>query len=268
VIRRTLLAPALSLAPAGLLNLAFDYPARLGERGKVKALDFLRLLGPEQLPEAYRHLISLFDERDTADLYTDDFKAALDGASQPGNGLKAAPNRAAPNRAAPNRAPYLNRILHLQFDHWLPEDILMKQDKMSMAHGVEARVPFLDHELVEYALRLPPAMKIRAGKTKYVLRRYARRLLPKRTWARRKAPFYVPVEKYFAHPRFQELMDDALSEASVRGRGLLRPEAVLKLRQAARQGEFIFVKQVFSLIALELWFRNGHFGNLPILQRG
>jgi asparagine synthase (glutamine-hydrolysing) len=228
-IRQTLLAPALSLAPAGLLNLAFDYPAKLGERGKLKALDFLRLLGPEQLPEAYRHLISLFDERDTANLYTDDFKAALDGAAQPGNGLKAPPNG-----AAPYSAPYLNRILHLQFDHWLPEDILMKQDKMSMAHGVEARVPFLDHELVEYALRLPPAMKIRGGKTKYVLRRYARRLLPKRTWARRKAPFYVPVEKYFAHPRFQELMDDTLSEASVRVVGGVGSRA----RVAASRGGF------------------------------
>jgi len=244
-LRQALLAPALQLAPAGLINLAFSYPAKLGERGKLKALDFLRLLEPDQLPAAYRHLISLFDERDTADLYTGDFKTALNGATQSSDGLK----------DSSDAAPYLNRILHLQFDHWLPEDILMKQDKMSMAHAIEARVPFLDHELVEYALRLPPAMKIRAGKSKYVLRRYAGRLLPKRTRTRRKMPFYVPIEQYFADPKFQELMADTLSERSIRARGLLRPEAVLRLREAMCQGEFVFVKQVFSLIVLELWFR-------------
>ncbi|MGH9766286.1 MAG: asparagine synthase (glutamine-hydrolyzing), partial [Blastocatellia bacterium] len=198
-VRRALLAPALQLAPAGLINLAFNYPAKLGERGKLKVLDFLRLLEPEQLPAAYRHLISLFDERDTVDLYTRDFKAALNGL----NGNDPEPLDA---------APYLNRVLHLQFDHWLPDDILMKQDKMSMAHAIEARVPFLDHELVEYALRLPPAMKIRAGASKYILRRYARRLLPKRATTRRKMPFYVPIEQYFADPKFQELMADTLSE--------------------------------------------------------
>ncbi|MGE0126722.1 MAG: asparagine synthase (glutamine-hydrolyzing) [Blastocatellales bacterium] len=244
-VRNGLLAPALSLAPSSLINLAFNYPAKLGERGKLKVMDFLRLLEPEQLPVAYRHLISLFDERDTADLYTSDFKAALNGKAQPTNSLK----------TSLDGAPYLNRILHLQFDHWLPEDILMKQDKMSMAHAIEARVPFLDHELVEYALRLPPAMKIRAGKSKYILRRYASRLLPKKSAARRKMPFYVPIEQYFADPKFQELMDDTLSEKSIRARGLLRPETVSKLRQAMRRGEFVFVKQVFSLIVLELWFR-------------
>lgn len=244
-VRRALLAPALSLAPAGLINLAFNYPAKLGERGKLKVLDFLRLLEPEQLPEAYRHLLSLFDDRDTASLYTDDFKAALNGGAKSSNGLK----------ASVNAAPYLNRILDLQFGHWLPDDILMKQDKMSMAHAIEARVPFLDHELVEFALRLPPAMKIRAGKSKYILRRYAGRLLPKRAAARRKMPFYVPIEQYFADPKFQELMSDTLSDRSIRARGLLRPEAVLKLRQAMQRGEFVFVKQVFSLIVLELWFR-------------
>ena len=254
-VRQSLIAPALSLAPAGLINLAFNYPARLGERGKLKALDFLRLLEPEQLPAAYRHLISLFDERDTANLYTDDFKAMLNGATGSDCDSNGYDLKSKGLKVSSGAAPYLNRILHLQFDHWLPDDILMKQDKMSMAHAIEARVPFLDHELVEYALRLPPAMKIRAGRSKYVLRQYARRLLPKRTWARRKMPFYVPIEKRFADPRFQELMADTLSERSIRARGLLRHEAVSRLREAMCQGEFVFVKQAFSLIVLELWFR-------------
>ena len=152
-------------------------------------------------------------------------------------------------------APELNRILHLQFAHWLPEDILMKQDKMSMASGIEARVPFLDHELVEYALKIPPALKIRGGVTKYLLRRYAGRVLPPAVVNRRKMPFYVPLEKYFEDPAFRDMVEDTLSERSVRRRGFFRPEAVARLRQAMSQREFVFVKQAFSLVVLELWCR-------------
>lgn len=245
VVRRAVLWPTLAATPATLINLAFDYPAALGQRGKQKVLDFLNLMEPGQLPSAFRHLISLFDERDTHALYTDDFVKSVAAGTPAENG----------SGSLQARVPYLNRILHLQFSDWLPDDILMKQDKLSMAHSIEGRVPFLDHELVEYALRLPPSLKIRGGNSKYILRKYASRFLPKKVAFGRKMPFYVPIEKHYHHDGFQELMRDTLSEESVRARGILRPEAVAKLRRTMYRGEFIFVKQIFSLIALELWFR-------------
>ncbi len=244
VVRDHLLAGAVSLTPDRLINFAFDYPAALGKRGKQKVVDFIRLLGPARLPDAYRHLISLFDERDTAELYTDEFRAALAGSSAP----SAAP-------ISRTTAPYLNKIIDLQFDHWLPDDILMKQDKMSMASSIEGRVPFLDHELVEYVLRVPPQLKIRSGVSKYLLRKYAEGVLPREVTSRRKQPFYVPLEHYFEHPDFQDLLRDTLSEKSVRERGIVRPEAVAKLLASMDRGEFLYVKQVFSLVVLELWFR-------------
>jgi asparagine synthase (glutamine-hydrolysing) len=155
----------------------------------------------------------------------------------------------------PRTVPLLNRILALQFSHWLPEDILMKQDKMSMASAIEARVPFLDHELVEFVLKLPPTLKIRRGTSKYILRRYAERLLPRTAALRRKMPFYVPVENYLRDPAFQAMLADALSDRSVRARGILRPDAVARLRDSLHRREFVFVKQAFSLMVLELWFR-------------
>jgi asparagine synthase (glutamine-hydrolysing) len=244
-LRRSLLSPLLAATPAAAFNLAFEYPASLGERGKQKVLDFVDLVDPEQICRAYRHLISLFDERDTVDLYTNDFRRAVD-ARQPPAGLC---------EVAASPAPFLNRVLHLQFAHWLPEDILTKQDKMSMAHAIEARVPFLDHELVEYVLRVPPSLKIRGRQTKYLLRRYAARLLPPSIAARRKMPFYMPIERRFGAAAYQELVDDTLSDRAVRSRGLFRPDTVARLRQLMRGGEFMYAKQVFSLVALELWFR-------------
>lgn len=242
-IRRGLLGPALRATPARVLNLAFSYPAALGGRGKQKLLDYLDLTGADRLPEAYRHLISLFDARDVEALYANEFERALGDA--PPHEL------ASPDGAA----PYLNRILHLQFAHWLPDDILMKQDKMSMASGVEVRVPFLDHELVEYVLRVPPRLKIRGLTSKHLLRRYASRVLPDRIVRRRKMPFYLPLEKYARHPTFLAFVDETLSEKTVRERGLFRPAGVQALRDRAVGGEFVYVKQLFSLVVLELWMR-------------
>jgi asparagine synthase (glutamine-hydrolysing) len=243
--RKAVLSPLLAMTPPAVLNLAFDYPASLGPRGKLKVLDFVDLLEPEQLCRAYRHLISLFDDRDTASLYSDGFRDSLDRSAHTDSVCS----------IATSQAPFLNRVLHLQFAHWLPEDILTKQDKMSMAHGIEVRVPFLDHELVEYVLRVPPSLKIHAGQTKYLLRQYAKRLLPASVVSRKKMPFYVPIEQRFSMPVFQDLMEDTLSDRAVRLRGIFKPEAVAALRQRTRGGDFVYVKQVFSLIVLELWFR-------------
>ncbi len=242
---RDLLAGAASLIPASVMNMAFHYPASLGKRGKLKVVDFVRLIGREQFPAAYRHLISLFDERDVASFYSGEFLAAI-----------AERQRDQEEKLLSIDAPELHQILHLQYDHWLPDDILMKQDKMTMAGGLEGRVPFLDHELVEYLAQVPPRLKIQGGQLKLLLRRYATRLLPVETTRRPKMPFYFPMEKYFSDPKFQDVMQDCLSEKTVRERGLFRAESVSSLRCSLGEGEFVHAKQAFSLVALELWFRN------------
>ena len=245
-IRRHLLLPLLNGIPHWMLNFAFQYPAALGARGKLKILDFLGLLGSDQLEFAYRHLISLFDERDTKELFTKDFEETLKNEHHSNQMV---------DLVKESQAPYLNKILHLQFEHWLPDDILMKQDKVSMAHGIEARVPFLDHELVEFILRVPPSLKIRMKQSKYLLRKFATRLLPEEMVSRKKMPFYVPVEKYISDSNFKDLLADTLSPRSIRSRGIFNPIAIDKLLRHIRQGNFIYVKQVFCLVALELWFR-------------
>jgi asparagine synthase (glutamine-hydrolysing) len=98
-------------------------------------------------------------------------------------------------------------------------------------------------------------LKIRRGTTKYLLRRYARRILPPAVVNRRKMPFYVPLEKYFEDPAFRELVADTLSEGAIRRRGLFRPEAVGRIRDAMSRREFVFAKQAFSLVVFELWCR-------------
>jgi asparagine synthase (glutamine-hydrolysing) len=192
-------APLLSLTPARLLNLAFRYPAYLGARGKQKALDYLEVLNSGDLESGYRHLISLFDARDTHLLYTPEFQERL--------------RREAPPWVCPVETHGLmfDQMLRTQFHHWLPDNMLQRQDKMSMAHAVEGRVPYLDHELVEFAFRLPRRMRLRGLTGKYLLRQLGQRLLPRETAQRRKMPFYVPIEKYFQEAGFVEMMTSSAS---------------------------------------------------------
>jgi asparagine synthase (glutamine-hydrolysing) len=244
--RHWVVEPLISATPAGLLNVAFQYPAYLGRRGKQKVLDYLDLLDDSRLEGAYRHLISLFDARDTGPIYTEAFRARLEPTP---------PAEIPVSETSPSAEAFLNRLIRLQFGHWLPDNMLLRQDKTGMANGIEGRVPFLDHELVEFALRLPRRLKLNRMTGKFILRRYAERLLPSEVVHRKKMPFYVPIENYFQHPAFQEMLHDLLSDASVRNRGIFRVEAVADLRGAMQRREFMLVKQVFSLMILELWFR-------------
>ena len=247
-VRNSIIAPLLAAVPARAMNLAFKYPAYLGRRGKRKVLDYLNLVEPAQIDQAYRHLISLFDERDTRDLYSPAFRRHLEQNSDPASDDHALNGDCL-------RGPYLNRLLRLQFHHWLPDNMLLRQDKTGMANGIEGRVPYLDHQLVEFAQRLPPHLKLRRLMGKYILRRQAEKILPRQVARRKKMPFYVPMENYFQQREFRDLMEDLLSEESVRRRGIFQPQAITRLRELMHRREFLLVKQVFSLMVLELWFR-------------
>lgn len=242
-----LVMPVLERTPASAMNLAFQYPAYLGSRGKQKVLDYLDLLEPEYIDQAYRHLISLFDARDVEGLYTASYRTDLARGQQFNGGYG--------ENGVWTTGPYLNRLLQLQFEHWLPDNMLLRQDKTGMAHSIEGRVPFLDHELVEFAQMLPPHLKLHRLTGKYILRQFARTILPDTVTKRRKMPFYVPIENYFQQPEFLDMMQDLLSDKSVRERGLFQLQAVSKLRSSMQQRDFLRVKQVFSLMVLELWFR-------------
>jgi asparagine synthetase B (glutamine-hydrolysing) len=233
------------------MNTIFQYPAYLGDRGKQKVLDYLQLLDPSQIDQAYQHLISLFDFRDTEFLYTSDFKAQLEAET---NSDKEA-RQDYLHLVSSDNGHYLDRLLRLQFGHWLPDNMLLRQDKTGMANAIEGRVPYLDHELVEFAFRLPPHLKLRWLVGKYILRCLGKKLLPKQVTRRKKMPFYVPIENYFQQPIFREQMDEYLGESSIRKQGIFEPKTIRRLIDAMSRREFLHVKQVFSLMVLEMWFR-------------
>lgn len=158
-----------------------------------------------------------------------------------------------PVRRAYEREPAgdeVNRRLRTDLRTTLVDEMLAKVDRMTMAWGLEARVPFLDRSLVEWTFRQPGRYKVRGGLGKRLLRR-ALADLP--AVARRaKHGFDVPLGSWLRGP-LRPLMLDTLSPAAVRRRGLFRPEAVEALLSAHLNGRGDHTRKVFTLMALETW---------------
>ena len=124
----------------------------------------------------------------------------------------------------------LDGVLYTDSALYLPDDILVKLDRMTMAHGLEARVPFLDHRLVEHAAALPAQYKLRRLRTKAVLKRALAKHLPTELLERRKAGFNVPMATWLAGP-LNGLMRDMLAPERVKRVGLWEASAVNKMIQ-------------------------------------
>ena len=137
----------------------------------------------------------------------------------------------------------------------LPDELLMYADKLSMAHSLEARVPYLDRTVVEYVQRLGANFKVRNGTRKWLHRQVCRRYLPRQIFRRKKRGFAVNVvDQWFQSSFTGELPDLLLDESSLMF-GMLKPESVRKLLNAHRSGRQDNHKLLFSLVMLEHWLR-------------
>ena len=154
---------------------------------------------------------------------------------------------------AKDAAP-LNRLLYVDLKTFLPCLNLLTTDKTSMAANLEVRVPFLNREMIEMAARMPPDLKLRGLKRKYILKRALERVLPKDVIWRKKAGFGAPIRSWLRGP-LRPLINDLLSEETVRRRGLFSPAEVQRVVDANFSGREDFNLQVFQLLGLELWQR-------------
>ncbi|HYG81801.1 MAG TPA: asparagine synthase C-terminal domain-containing protein, partial [Pyrinomonadaceae bacterium] len=152
------------------------------------------------------------------------------------------------------RAAPLNQLLYVDLKTFLPCLNLTTTDKTSMAANLEVRVPFLNYELVELAARMPPDLKLRGLKRKYILKRAAETLLPKEIVWRKKAGFGAPIRSWLRGP-LRPMVEDLLSEETLRRRGLFDPREVRRIIDANLSGREDYNLQVFQLLTLELWQR-------------
>ena len=148
--------------------------------------------------------------------------------------------------------PPLEQRLYVDVCSYLPDDILAKVDRMSMAVSLESRVPFLDKEMVELAFQVPDRLKLRGRETKWLLKRIAERHVPRSAIYRPKEGFSVPLKHWIPGP-YRSLMDELLAESRIRQEGLFRWEAVSRLRDEHLSGRCNHSHQLWAIMMFQAW---------------
>ncbi|MEE4177583.1 MAG: asparagine synthase (glutamine-hydrolyzing) [Bacteroides sp.] len=140
--------------------------------------------------------------------------------------------------------------------YYLPDDLLVKVDRATMAHALEARVPLLDYRIVEFALNLDYKLKVKNGQTKWLMRQLLKKYVPSELFERPKWGFAIPLLKWLQND-LKFLADEHLSEEAIKKTGILNPEEVKKLlHEFYVQGKTYLYQRVWALIVLQRWLEN------------
>jgi asparagine synthase (glutamine-hydrolysing) len=163
-------------------------------------------------------------------------------------------------------------MMMLDLETYLPDDILVKVDRTTMASGLEGREPLLDHRLVEFALRLPIGMRRGSLGTKHLLRKILYRHVPRELIERPKQGFAIPLSKWM-RGELAPLIDEYLSPPRVRAGGLFDPDMVAKavsnFRDGGPENDRLDVQKLWLLIAFEMWkdrWDTGYVRNEPDIE--
>src|SRR6267143_3377247 len=200
-------------------------------------------------PDEVNRLVNwfpLFNSEAKHTLLSEDFQQALNG-----SGASAV---FAEHLARTDAIDPINRMLYVDTKLWLPDDLLARGDKTSMAASLEGRVPLLDHKLVEFAASLPPHLKVKGLTRKYLLRKVAQAWLPPEIISRKKKGFPMPMSLWF-RKEARSFLRDALSPSTLHRRGLFNPPFVEKLLRDHETGFADHGSLLWGLLSIELWHR-------------
>ncbi len=237
--------------PSALRKLFIEGPVNLlpsSEIKKTRVRDVQRFFSSANEPriERYFRWMSTFKPALKPELYTKEFAHSVAGQNAAhflGDWFKRA-----------NGSGVLDATLLTDQMTYLPNDLLVKVDIASMANSLEARSPFLDHNLIEFAASLPEKLKMNRFRKKYLLKKVAAKLVPPEVIYRRKMGFGVPISHWFRREMKDFVREVLLSEKAAK-RGIVRPDVVKKLVDQHIAGEADHAFPIWSLLMLELWFQ-------------
>jgi asparagine synthase (glutamine-hydrolysing) len=224
-----LLRPLVDLLPSSSEKVSFDYKAKRFMRGAH--------LPPVERHHAWKEIFSPEAQDDLL---------AGDRISDPVDAYRA-------RYAETEGAPELARLQDLDLGIYLVDDLLVKTDRSSMAHSLEARVPFLDTEVADLALALETRQKVRGLSTKRLLRRAVEPLVPNEIVRGRKQGFSIPVAAWLRGD-LEPFARDVLSPETIERQGCLRPEAVTRVLDEHVSGREDLSRQIWGLLSFTLWF--------------
>jgi asparagine synthase (glutamine-hydrolysing) len=245
------IAEAYHRVPKALRKIFVEAPVNLlptDELKRSRFRDAKRFLQAADLPrtERYFRWVSTFNRDSKKGLYTKDFETAVAGQN--------ASHFLDDWFVTANGTGTLDATLLTDQMTYLPNDLLVKVDIATMANSLEARSPFLDHNLIEFAASLPEQMKMSRFETKSLLKKVTARLVPREVVYRKKMGFGVPVGKWFRGEMKDFVRGVLLSEKSLK-RGVVRPEMIEKYVEEHTTGQRDHSFQMWTLLMLELWFQ-------------
>ena len=235
-----------ALMREGIIRQAVNLlPSSELKRGRVRSAK--RFLQAASLPPVERYLrwVSVLDRAAKDALYTDSFRSEMIE-HDPASWLS-------PWFAHANGAGVVDASLLTDTMTYLPNDLLVKVDIASMAVSLEARSPFLDHHVIEFAASLPEKFKLRGLTTKYLLKRVLKKLVPVENLNRPKMGFGIPIGHWFRNEMKKFLGETILSERALK-RGFFKAEEVKRMFDLHTRGEQDYAHQLWTLLMLELWF--------------
>ena len=251
---------AIQKAPLGPLSAVFRYAKDLGEDGRKRWIDLVENFG--DYPKDYFKIQSIFDEQEKRNVYGPQSVLANSALINSDLANSVFPNP--PKESVRLFEPYFtsgSQSGSLELNHMLEADmhtflthLLLKVDKMTMAGSVEARVPFLDKDLVEFMARVPAQYKIHGLTSKFILRKAMKNLLPKAAVNRKKQRFFVPVHRWLRGD-MKAVVQDALSAEAIKKRGLFQPVTIQRMLERYNSSPLYYGRQVWTLLTLEAWMR-------------
>jgi len=191
----------------------------------------------------------IFPNTAKSTLYSSDMRASLNGADSLDRRVRSFQD---------SKGKGFDWITQLQLwdlQVYLPDDLMVKTDRATMAHGLEARCPFLDHTFIERLAEMPSDLKVRGLNTKYILKMALKDILPPEILSRSKQGFAVPVSRWL-RGELREMAEDILLSAPCVGRGYFRRQSVEDLLRAHMRGSVDHGYKIWALISLELWHQS------------
>ena len=221
--------------PKKILNKIFKYSEGLGEKGIKR---FENLLEEKEITKNYLTLISFFDDDEKKSLYSQKLTENNQLFTQIQKEL--------------TKKEQLNKLMI--FETEMVDCLLMRVDKMTMAHSLEARAPFLDYKLVELAFSIPEKYKIKNLTSKYILKESVKKILPKQIINTKKQRFFVPIDYWFEN-ELKEIKNNFLKESELSKLKIINQKYLDHINKNFSNSKLYYSRQLWNLINLEFWFK-------------
>jgi asparagine synthase (glutamine-hydrolysing) len=228
----------MKLTPKQILNKLHKHTSNLGPEGVKRTGRFVREAGRNP-SKAYYELVGIFDDQERKDvMYPGKFRPIdYQGINQ---------------KYFSQEGDILKHTSYFDIKRLLPESFLMKTDRMTMAHSLEARVPLLDHRIAQFGFSLPSKYKIRGGTTKYMLREAATKYIPRKFIYRKKQTFHVPIENWIETDLKGEC-EELLSKNKIRQQGFFNHTYIQKIFDNYKKSKLFYARQIWNLINFQIW---------------